>query len=165
MVLNQQIKDLFKLNINHILSSSGLTNLCTLYFSGTSDYCNNCLFDRSSNMSSNIYNGTGPASFDDYTMCPVCMGSGKTLLNDTTKELYLAIISDSKYFIGLPNNLVNITDISLQIICSKNYLQDLRSCSYLVINADPIKKYEKIDNGNLVGLGDLDYIIMNWRLV
>jgi hypothetical protein len=165
MIINQDIKNLFKLGINDILSSTGLTNLCTLYYKETHDYCNNCLFDRSSNMSSNIYNNTGPIPFDDYTMCPVCMGSGQTLLSDTKKELYLAVISDSKYFMGLPNNLVNIQDIALQIVCSKTNIDNLRSCSYLVINADPIKKYEKIDNGNLIGLGDLDYIIMNWRLV
>lgn len=165
MIINQDLKNLFKIGINEILSSTGLTNLCTLYFSGTFDYCNNCLFDKSSNMSSNIYNGTGPIQFDDYTMCPVCAGAGKSLLNDTSKELYLAVISDSKYFIGLPNNLINIQNIALQIMCSKNHIDTLRLCNFLVVNSDPTKKYEKIDGGNLVGLGDLDYIIMNWRLV
>lgn len=165
MIINQNLKNLFKQQINTILHQQGLTNPCTLYFTGSTDYCNNCLFDRASNLSSNIYNGTGPVPFDDYTMCPVCMGSGKTLLNNTIKQMYLAVILDSRYFINLSTKLVNITDISLQTICSRNHLQDLQACSYLVIDVDPSKKYEKIDNGTLSGLGDLDYIIMNWRLV
>lgn len=165
MIINQNLKNLFKTNINILLHENGLTNKCTLYFTGSTDYCSNCLFDRSSNISSNIYNGNGPVPFDDYTMCPVCMGSGKTLLSDTTKSLSLAVILDSKYFLNLPTKLINITDINLQTVCSKNYIQDLRSCSYLVVDADPTKKYEKLDNGTLCGLGDLDYIIMNWRLV
>lgn len=163
-IINQSFKNLFKTMINDIISSTGLTNLCTLYFDETSDFCNNCLFDKSSNVSSNVYNGTGPAPFNDYTMCPVCMGSGKTILDSSTKQLYLAIISDTKYFINMPNQLINISDGMIQIICAKSNIEILRSCKYLVINSDPTKKYEKIDNGNIAGLGDLDYIIMNWKL-
>lgn len=165
MVINQNLKDIYKLGINDILSTHGLTNPCTVYFIGSYNYCSNCLFDKSSNLSSNVYNGTGPSPFSDYTMCPVCAGTGKMLLSDITKKMHLAVILDSKYFVNLPTKLINITDINLQTICSKNYWQDLQSCSYLVVDADPSKKYEKIDNGNLSGLGDLDYIIMNWRLV
>lgn len=164
MVINQNLKNIYKIGINEILSKTGLTNTCTLYYTGSQNYCNNCLFDRSSNASSNVYNGSGPAPFNDYTMCPVCMGSGKTLLNTTTKKMHLAVILDSKYFVNLSSKLINITDISLQTVCSKEHWQDLQSCSYLVVDADSTKKYEKIDNGNLSGLGDLDYIIMNWKL-
>jgi hypothetical protein len=93
------------------------------------------------------------------------MGSGKTLLDSSTKQLYLAIISDTKYFINMPNQLVNISDATIQIICAKSNAELLKSCKYLIINSDPTKKYEKIDNSNITGLGDLDYIIMNWKLV
>lgn len=165
MIINQDLKNLYKIMIDEILSSHGLTNQCTLYFDGNTDYCNNCLFDRSVGQSSNVYNGSGPAPFDDYTMCPVCLGSGKTLLNSSVKEMYLAVILDSKYFINLNNKLVDISNITMQTICSKNYFQDLRSCSYIVINDHPNTKYERIDDANLVGLGDLDYIIFNWRKV
>lgn len=164
-IINQNFKNLFKTMINDLLSETGLTNSCTLYFDETSDYCNNCLFDKSSNISSNIYNGSGPVPFNDYTMCPVCMGSGKTLLDGSTQQLYLAIISDTKHFINLPNQLLNLSDANIQIICSKNHAELLKSCKYLIIDSDPTKKYEKIDNSNIVGLGDLDYIIMNWKLV
>lgn len=164
-IINQDFKNLFKVMINDIISPSGLTNLCTLYFDEINDYCNNCLFDRSSNMSSNIYNGIGAAPFNEYTTCPVCLGAGKTLLQGSTQQLYLAIISDTKYFINMPNQLVNISDSIIQIICAKKDNEILKSCKYLIIDSDPNKKYEKIDNGNIVGLGDLDYIIMNWKLV
>lgn len=165
MIIHQTFKNLYKSMIDEILSIHGLTNKCTLYYLGSEDYCNNCIFDRSSNVSSNIYNGTGPAPFDDYTLCPVCVGAGKVLLNDTTKELYLAVILDSKFFINLSNKLVNIPDGTIQIISDKKHKEDLRKSSYLVVESDPDTKYEKIQDINLVGLGDLNYIFMNWKKV
>lgn len=153
--------------MNELLGQNGLSNLCTLYFdNGSTTYCNNCLFDKSTETSSNIYNGTGPKSFPDYTLCPVCMGSGKTISNTITKKLYLAVIFDSKSFINMnPTKLVNIPDGTIQIICSKNYMTDLKACSYIIINNYPDIKYERIDDINPAGLGDLDYIFMNWKRV
>lgn len=165
MIIDNNLKNIYKVFINDILSNSGLTVLCTLYFDNNINYCSNCIFDKSNNLSSNVYNNTGPVPFDDYTMCPVCMGSGKMMLSSINKELYLAIISDSKYFINMNTKLVNIPDGYIQIITYKNNAQDLKSCSYLTINSNPNTKYERVDDINLVGLGDLDYIIMNWRRV
>ena len=167
MILNQEFKNIYKTMIDELISSHGLTNLCTLYFdNGNTTYCNNCLFDKSTETSSNIYNGTGPNSFPDYTLCPVCMGSGKTLVNSSTKKLYLAVIFDSKSFINMtPTKLVNIPDGSIQTLCSKNYASDLRSCTYLIVDNYPEIKYERMDDINLAGLGDLNYIFTNWKRV
>jgi|LakMenEpi03Aug12_release.lakeMendotaPanAssembly.Ray.scaffolds.fasta_scaffold55255_3 hypothetical protein len=167
MIFNQNLKNTYKKMIDQILSQEGLTNQCTLYFDNNiTSYCNNCLFDKSTEMSSNIYNGNGPNPFPDYTTCPICMGSGKTLLNSITKQLYLAVIFDTKSFMNMTSTkLVNIPDGTIQIICSKNYATDLRSCSYLTINSYPEIKYEKLTDINPVGFGDLDYIFMNWRRV
>ena len=165
MIINQEFKNLYKSMIDEILNTHGLTNKCTLYYEGSEDYCNNCIFDKSSNISSNIYNGIGPVSFDDYTLCPVCLGSGKVLLSSVTKELYLAVVLDSKFFINLSKRLVNIPDGTIQIISDKKYSEDLRKCSYLIIESDLNTKYERIDDINLVGLGDLNYIFMNWKRV
>jgi hypothetical protein len=165
MIITQNFKNLYKSMIDEILSNHGLTNKCTLYYQELENYCNNCIFDKSSNVSSNVYNSTGPAPFDDYTLCPVCMGSGKVLLSNTTKELYLAVIIDSRSFINFPNKLVNIPDGTIQIISDKKYSEDLRKCSYLIIESDLNTKYERMDDINLVGLGDLNYIFMNWKRV
>jgi hypothetical protein len=165
MIITQNLKNLYKSMIDEILSINGLTNKCTLYYQGSENYCNNCIFDKSSNVSSNVYNNTGPAPFDDYALCPVCMGSGKVLLSNITKELYLAVIIDSRSFINFPNKLVNIPDGTIQIISDKKYSEDLRKCSYLIIESDLNTKYERMNDINLVGLGDLNYIFMNWKRV
>lgn len=166
MILNSSFKNLYKSMIDEILSQKGLSNKCTLYFDNQiTEYCNNCLYDPATNSSSNIYNGHGPSSFPDYTTCPICLGAGRIIVNSTTRELYLAIIFDSKYFMNLDKKLVNIPDGTIQTVCSKNYANDLKNCSYLIINAYPIVKYERIDDINLSGLGDLEYIFMNWRRV
>lgn len=165
-IINQEFKNLYKTMIDELLGVNGLTNKCTLYFNNNSTaYCHNCLYDKASEMSSNVYNGSGPAPFDEYTICPVCMGSGKTLLNTKNKTLSLAVIFDSKYFLNLANKLVNIPEGTVQIIAPKNYAEDLKTCSYLVIDAYPSIKYERIDDINLSGLGDLNYIFLNWRRV
>lgn len=165
MIINQDLKNIYKTFIDEIISSHGLTNQCSLYYDNKSDYCSNCIFDKSTEMSSNVYNTTGPSPFDDYTMCPVCMGSGKVYLEGPIKQLYVAVIFDSKYFLNIKNKLVNIPEGTIQIICSKAHSQDLKSCSYLVFDNYLEVKYERIDDINLSGLGDLEYIFMNWRRV
>lgn len=139
MILNQEFKNIYKNMIDDILNPNGLTNLCTLYFNNNNTtYCNNCLFDKSTETSSNVYNGSGPNPFPDYTLCPVCMGSGKTLANSTIKTIHLAVIFDSKSFLNTtPTKLVNIPDGAIQTLCSKNYTTDLKACSYLTVNNYP----------------------------
>lgn len=39
--------------------------------------CDNCKLDPATGRSSNIYNGTGPISFTDFTLCPRCGGNGR----------------------------------------------------------------------------------------
>lgn len=166
MIINQAFKNLYKTMIDDILSKNGLTNLCTLYFDNqATQYCSNCLFDKATETSSNIYNGTGPHPFPDYTTCPVCMGSGRTIVNTPTKSLSLAVIVDSKSFIGLDTKLTNIPDGTIQTICSKNYAMDLKRCSYLIINTYPETKYERMSDINPAGLGDLQYIFLTWKRV
>lgn len=56
---------------------SDLGKQATIILVGSSSYCNNCKYDRITQSSNGIYNGTGTKSFADGTVCPVCNGSGK----------------------------------------------------------------------------------------
>jgi hypothetical protein len=163
-IINQAFKDLYKQQINMILSSNGLTNQCTLYFNnGSTDYCNNCVYDNLSKISAGIYNGTGPQPFPDYTVCPICMGNGTKENNNKTKKITLAVIFDSKFFINLNKSIVNIPDGTIQTICHKNYINDIRSSSALSVDSVPNISYERIEDVNPAGLGDLDYIFTTWK--
>jgi hypothetical protein len=164
MIISEALKNLYKIQINELLSSHGLTNQCTLNFNnGSADYCNNCVYDSISKVSANIYNGSGPQPFPEYTMCPVCMGLGVKKTNAKTKTIYLAVIFDSKYFINLNSRVANIPDGTIQTICHKNYTLDIRSSSSLSISTVPNIFYERIEDVNPVGLGDLDYIFTTWK--
>lgn len=163
-IITAEHKRLYKTMINEILSDHGLTNDCILHYQNSSiDYCDNCLFDPVTKVSSNIYNGTGPRSFIDNTICPECMGAGTKKHNTKTKHITLAIIFDSKYFLNMDSKVVNISDVAMQSICAAKYANDLLNCSALSINGLPNVFYERTSDINLVGLGDLDYIFINWK--
>ena len=95
-LINAQLKKLFKDSIDQIVGTNGLTTKCLIRYGSLShQLCNNCKFDPITKSSSNIYNGTGPVAFDDYQICPVCLGQGR--LEHTDEDtLYLAILFDSK---------------------------------------------------------------------
>lgn len=164
MIINNSFKNLYKTMINEILSSHGLTNPCTLKFNnGSSDFCNNCNYDPITKSSSNLYNNTGPQPFPDYTICPVCMGMGTRQNNNITKKIYLAVIFDSKYFLNINTKTVNVPDGTIQTICHKNHIMDIRNANALYVDSVPNIGYERIEDVNPAGLGDLDYIITTWR--
>lgn len=164
MIISQELKNIYKNQINQLLSPNGLTNPCTLYFNdGSTDYCNNCIYDSLSKSSANIYNGTGPQQFPDYTVCPVCMGLGVKKNNNKTKKIYLAVIFDSKFFINLNNRVANIPDGTIQTICHKNHTLDIRNSSSMSVDSVSNIFYERIEDVNPVGLGDLDYIFTTWK--
>lgn len=168
MIITQDLKNIYKNMINELISPNGLTNKCTLLFNnGSSDYCDNCLFDPVSKISANIYNGSGPRSFPDYTVCPECLGLGVKQNNTKTKVISLAVIFDSKSFInfdarvGVPlSSIVNVPNIDIQTICHKNNALDIRNCSSISINN---VSYERTGDVNPAGLGDLDFIFTNWK--
>lgn len=168
MIITQDLKNIYKNTINELISSHGLTNQCILSFNnGSADYCDNCIFDPVSKISANTYNGVGPRSFPDYTICPECMGLGVKQSNIKTKTLSLAVIFDSKSFINFDpkagvslSPVVNIPNINIQTICHKNLTLDIKNCSSMSINNI---SYERVGDVNPVGLGDLDFIFTNWK--
>lgn len=163
-ILNQAFKDLYKQQIDLLLSQNGLTNQCTLYFNNAStDYCSNCVYDSLSKTSANIYNGIGPQPFPDYTVCPICMGNGVKETNNKTKKITLAVIFDSKFFINLNARVVNIPDGTIQTICHKTHILDIRNSSSMSVDSVPNITYERIEDVNPAGLGDLDYIFTTWK--
>jgi len=161
MIINQDLKNMYKNTIDEILSVHGLTNQCVLSFNnGSADYCNNCIFDSISKVSANIYNNIGPQQFPDFTICPVCMGLGVMQTNKKTKIVTMAVIFDSKYFINFDKKVVNIPDGMIQTISTKNYIIDIRNSSAISINNI---SYERVGDVTFAGLGDLEYIFTTWK--
>lgn len=163
-IISQQFKNTYKIMIDEILSSHGLTNECTLYFKNNNlGYCDNCRYDPITQASANLYNNTGPSPFINGTICPECMGLGKKQNNDYTKTVSLAVIFDNKYFLNLDTKSVNIPDNMIQTICPIEYSIDLKNASALSINNFSNILYERAGDVNPVGLGELNYIFTNWK--
>jgi hypothetical protein len=70
---------------------------------------------------------------------------------------------ESKYFMNIDSKVVNIPDVSIQTICHKDHVLDIRNANALVIEQMPDISYERVQDVTYAGLGDLDYIITNWK--
>ena len=63
-LINSDFKKLFEDAIDTVISSQGLGTHCELeHDSSGNELCTNCTYDPINKRSSNVYNGTGPASF------------------------------------------------------------------------------------------------------
>lgn len=174
-VITPEFKTLFDNAIDALLAQSGLTVACKLVYktepSSTSSLCNNCIFDPITKLSSNTYNGTGPVSFENNAVCPVCLGSGfstQTNTEGTVEEiLYLGVISDAKSFVRLTTPIANIPDGSIQTLCSIDYLYKLKNASYMVmdpsLSAYANYSYERAGDPEPTGFGNNRYIVTIWK--
>lgn len=173
-IITSQHKQLFNDAIDAILADTGLSTLCKLVYdvapTNQNMLCDNCIFDPISQLSSNRYNGSGPVPFDSAT-CPVCLGTGYTtrsnLDNKYEEKLYLAVLSDSKYFTKINTKTTNIPDGAIQTICSIDYLQKIMNASYLVIDEPKLSNYanysyQRAGSPDYDGFGEYRYIITTW---
>lgn len=174
-IITDAHKEIFTQAIDSLLSKSGLTTECILYYKSEPNnqqmLCNNCLFDNITKLSSNIYNGTGPVAFSNGAVCPVCLGVGLTTREnqDTTHQeiIYLGVISDSKYFVNLSTKTISLPDGVIQTYCSIKYLSKIKNASYMTmdttINPYGHYSYERAGDPNPAGFGNNKYIITMWK--
>jgi hypothetical protein len=166
-VISAEFLSTYNQAIDSILQQGALSIPCILkYDNGSTDYCNNCIYDQISKTSSNQYNNTGPSQFGDGTICPVCLGFGLVKNNNYEETLYLATIFDSKYFMNINNKVVNIPDGSIQTLCSSTYLPKIRSANELMVKDTEIYGsylYQRAGDPALMGLGSINYISTLWQ--
>jgi hypothetical protein len=167
-IFTNDLKAIYNDAIDAILNDTGLTVKCRLLYSGQENqqYCNNCIYDQISKLSSNIYNSTGPNPFPENSICPVCMGMG-IVDSDSSEILSLACIFDGKYFLNWSSKTANIPDGMIQTICRSIYLPKIRNANELIVDVDLEKyggyNYQRDSDPNPVGFGDNRYIITMWR--
>lgn len=174
-LITPEFKEIFNMAIDTLLADTGLSTKCKLVFNtsmNNSDIlCNNCIFDPITQLSSNIYNGSGPVFFENNAVCPICLGSGRTTTPSTknTHEeiVYFGVISESKKFLQIDTTSINIPDGSIQTICSINYLPQIKNASYLVLDPNLNKygnySYERFNDPNPCGFGKNNYIVTVWK--
>jgi hypothetical protein len=168
-ILSSQFKQLHTYAIDTLLSNNGLTVPCLLKYSGEGNkvYCNNCIYDTISGLSSNKYNNRGPNPFPEGSICPVCMGMGMTISASSSETVYLACIFDSKYWMNWSSSSINIPDGMVQTICKVELLPKIRNASEIVINTNIAKygnyTYERAGDPEPAGLADHAYVVTMWK--
>lgn len=168
-LINQDFKNIFNNAIDSLLEDNALTLPCKIIYDNqiNNTYCNNCIFDNISLLSSNIYNGTGPSPFQEGSVCPVCLGLGLSKNTKASETVYLAFIFDSRYFLNINSKVINIPDGSVQSLCSINLLQKIKNASEIIFDSNLTNighfKYERASDPEPLGLGENRYIITLWK--
>lgn len=168
-LINNDFKNLYKNAIDSLLENTALSVPCLFKYSGANSvgYCNNCIFDTISHLSSNKYNGSGPSPFPEGSICPVCIGAGTVASKASTETIYLACIFDSKYWINVPPKTLNISDGMVQTICKVELLPKIRNVTEIIIDTNIAKygnyAYERATDPQPMGLGSNAYIMTMWN--
>lgn len=157
------LKAIYNAGIDSLLSQEGLTIPVTLvYADNKPNYCNNCIFDPVINKSSNVYNGTGPNSFPENSICPICLGMG-SIPSESSETVYIAVLFDSKYWININPRVVNIADGMVQTICKYELSSKLNNANEIYFNNDSTERYLRAGDSKPIGLGNTNYIFTMWK--
>lgn len=168
-IISKQLKNTFNNAIDSLLENNSFSLPCKIIYDNliNNTYCNNCIFDNVSLLSSNIYNNTGPNPFSDGGVCPVCLGTGFLKNGSSSETIFLAFIFDSKYFLNVNSNVVNIPDNSIQSVCNINLLSKIKTCKEIIFDNSLSQLghfvYERASDPQPLGLGDNRYIITLWK--
>jgi hypothetical protein len=166
-IISPELKTIFNNAIDALLEQNALTIPCRLRYSGqqNSTFCANCVFDAISQLSSNIYNGSGPIPFPEGSICPTCMGMGM-IMSDSSEVISIACLFDSKYFLNWSSKTLNIPAGSIQTICHTTLLPKIRNANDIIVDTNLEQygnyTYQRMGDPEPMGFGDNRYIATIW---
>jgi formylglycine-generating enzyme required for sulfatase activity len=161
------LQTLYNEQMNMLLSSTGLTTKCLLNYGVTKkDLCPNCVYDPNLKKSANKYKTGGPISFVDGRICPYCNGVGYRG-QIKVEEIYCSILWNYKDWVIKPINVESAAGM-MQTISDISLLSKFKKCKDLTVvlssnNANPLFKLS--EEPNPAGLGDNNYLIINWERI
>jgi hypothetical protein len=158
----KNLQNIYNNQMDMLLSSDGLTTNCTLVFGiSKKNICINCIYDPQLKKSTNKYKIGGPVPFPDNRICPYCSGSGFYGQEILEENVFLAVIWDSKKWLGINTNIKSPEDY-IQTISNSNILNKIQSCNYIVVKN---QKFQIEGKPSYSGLGDNNYIICLWKKI
>lgn len=168
MVNFAELKNIYNNQMDLVLSQSGLASKCILNFGVTKrEICPNCIFDANLKKSANKYKSGGPINFADGQLCPYCNGIGY-YGDNSTEEIYLAVIWDYKKWINPPTNIA-IPDGMIQTISNIDSLSSIRRCKDMQVVYPSISnnyhRFQLDAEPTPAGLGDNNYILCMWKKI
>ena len=161
------LQNLYKNQMDMMLANTGLTTKCLLnYGISKKSICPNCIYDANLKKSSNRYKPGGPRQFTSGRICPYCSGTGY-YGEVNVEEIYVAVIWDYKDWIIKPINIENPSGM-IQTICNKTLYSKFKKCKdltviYSSVNSNPL--FRLFEEPNPAGLGDNNYLIVNWERI
>jgi len=170
-VLTPQYKQVYKDAIDSLISSNGLGTQCKLSYNSnitSATDCNNCLIDPIYKKSMGKYNGSGPRSFPEGAVCPVCNGAGFLVVNNS-ETIYMAVLVSEKNWINIGLDPVKIPQGSLQTISKADTFNKIMNSYSMAISdqngTNNNLLYERDSDPTYVGFGNNDYIITMWKRI
>lgn len=125
------IQSLYEDVANEMLNQFGVS--CDIYYPATRSECTNCVFVAlGNNAGSNVYNGTGPVSFD-FGNCPVCEGKGYKDIEADVDTIKLRFYHNKKDWKKIGESIV-IPDAEAMIIGNIADLPKLLRMNKIKIN-------------------------------
>lgn len=170
-IITNEHKQLFNEAIDHLISKEGLGTACQISYNSnitSSTDCNNCLIDPIYKKSMGKYNNTGPRSFPEGSICPVCNGEGYIAINNS-EILYMAVLVSEKSWIDIGLDRTKLPNGSVQTISSASTFKKLmNSYSMSISDQNGVNNnllYERNGDPTYVGFGSNNYIITMWKRI
>lgn len=165
-LLSSNFKDTFNNAIDSLLEVGSLTTPCQLFYSPSKEtLCYNCIFDPILDRSAGLFNSNGgTVDFADGSVCPVCMGMGKKLA-ENSEIVHLAVILDSKYWLNTGPDFVQVPDIAAQTLCKIELMPKINNATHMTLTDNSVydnSRYAKSGFPTMMGLGAHKYILVNW---
>jgi hypothetical protein len=166
-IITANFKQTFNNAIDSLLERGALTTPCQLsYNSSKETLCYNCIFDPILDRSSGQFNSSGgTVDFPEGSACPICMGVGKKLDDNTTETIHIAVILDSKYWLNTGPEFIHIPNMAAQTLCKIDLMPKINNATYMTLLDNSIydnTKYYRAGFPTMMGLGSHQYILTNW---
>lgn len=170
-IITNEYKQIFNEAIDHLISQDGLGTACKMSYNSninSSTECDNCLIDPIYKKSMGKYNGSGPRSFVEGSVCPVCNGDGYIVINNS-EILYMAVLVSEKSWIDIGLDRTQLPNGSLQTISKADtFTKIMNSYSMSISDQNGINDnllYQRNSDPTYVGFGSNNYIITMWKRI
>lgn len=166
-IITPQLKQTFDYAIQALLETSALVVPCRFNYGDTKfTTCPNCIGNKDGR-SANKYNGTGPSSFDNGQICPVCAGVYRIPVN-TNEIVPVMVIWNSNNWLKLPSNIENPTAFvaTFSNMSEYNKLKQVKNILFDVdIEGNYNSTYQRHGELTPIGFGKDSFIMGQWKKI
>jgi hypothetical protein len=168
MIINNELKSVYKTFIDELFRSGSLSLPCKLLYS-TSVFteCSNCYIDPITHKSSSRYKENGPLEFTNGQICPYCRGVGG-LYSEVSDNIDLLVLFDYKTWINF-NSKIHVPNGLIQTINKLENYTNIKNCTKLIVDTNiqnyTESYYQRDSEPEPCGFGDSSYFFTFWKKI